>query len=258
MTSHVLQTYGASLVGALLIATVHLLAGRMHFLDRRNGAALDFLAGIAVAYAFVDILPHLASKQAKFAGLSDEGVYGLLQHHTYILALAGFLTYLAVILLDEKRRESISGDDIKFVDAPLPVKIEAVSLAGYAFIIGYMLAEQPTHRIEPALVFAAAMVAHFIGLDYLFHHRYPRLYDSFARYLLAVGVLLGWLLGWFAEMPDVLYAATFAFLAGGIIIATVIFELPRVTSQRRYWSFSAGAACFTLVVLVLEFVRNLE
>ena len=258
MTSHVLQTYGASFAGALLIVTAHLLAGKMHFLDRRNGVALDFLAGIAVAYVFVDILPHLAGKQAKFAGLGDEGVYGFLQHHIYILALAGFLTYLAVILLDEKRRESISSDEVNLADAPLPVKIEAFSLAGYTFIIGYMLAEQPTHRIEPALVFAAAVAAHFIGLDRLFYHRYPRLYDGFERYLLVVGLLLGWLLGWFVEMPGVLYAATFAFLAGGIIIVTVIFELPRVTSAKRYWSFCSGAAAFTLVVLVLEFVRDLE
>ena len=116
----------------------------------------------------------------------------------------------------------------------------------------------PRCRIEPALVFAAATAAHFIGLDHLFHHRYPRLYDSFERYLLAASLLLGWLLGWFVEMPDVLYAATFAFLAGGIIIVTIIFELPRVTSAKRYGSFCAGAAAFTLLVLVLEFVRDLE
>ena len=254
MTSHVLQTYGASFVGVLLIVTVHLLAGRMHFLDRRNGAALDFLAGIAMGYVFVDILPHLAGKQSKF----DEGGYGFLQHHIYILALAGFLTYLALILLDEKRRKSASGENFGWGPAPLPVKMEAVSLACYAFIVGYMLAEQPTHRIEPALVFAAAMAAHFIGLDHLFHRRYPRLYVGFERYLLTAGLLLGWLLGLFVEMPIVPYAATFAFLAGGIIIVTVIFELPRVTSAKRYWSFCGGAAAFTLAVLVLEFVRDLE
>jgi len=254
MASHALQTYGASFAGALLIVTVHLLAGRLHFLDRRDGAALDFLAGIALAYVFVDILPHLAGKQSHF----DEGGYSFLQHHIYIMALVGFLSYMAVILLDERRRKAGSGENVGWASAPWPIKIEAGSFACYAFIVGYMLAEQPTHRIEPALVFAVVMAAHFIGLDHLFHRRYPRLYDSVVRYLTTAGLLIGWLLGWFVEMPDVLYAAVFAFLAGGIMIVGVIFELPRVTSARRYWSFCGGAAAFTLAILLLEFVRELE
>ena len=53
MTTPTLYSYGPSFAGLALIVAVHLLAGKMHFLDRRNGAALDFLAGIATAYVFV-------------------------------------------------------------------------------------------------------------------------------------------------------------------------------------------------------------
>ena len=258
MIAQVLHTYGPSFAGVVLIGTVLLLAGRMHFLDRRNGAGLDFLAGIAMAYVFVDILPHLAEKQKKFAKLGDEGIYGFLQHHIYILALAGFLIYLGVILSEERQRKSLPVGEVTLAGAPLPIKIEAASLAGYTFIIGYMLSEQPTHRIEPSLVFAAAMAAHFTALGHLFHHRYPKVYDGAERYLLIMALLAGWLLGFFVEMSGVFYAATFAFLAGGIIIVTIIFEMPRVTSPKSYWSFCGGATTFTLAVLVLESVRALD
>ena len=258
MTAQTLYTFGPSFVGVVLIATVHLLAGKMHFLDRRDGRWLDFLAGIAVAYVFVDILPHLASKQEKFAKLDDRGINGLLQHHIHILALAGFLIYLGVILSEEGRRKSLLASEITLAAAPLAVKVEAVSFAGYSFIIGYMLAEQPTHRVEPSLVFAMAMAAHLVGLDHLFHYRYPKLYDGVLRYLLVAAVLTGWVLGFFVEMSGLLYAGVFAFLAGGITIVTMIFELPRVTSQQRYVSFCSGAAAFTLVILVLESVRAID
>lgn len=258
MTTEVLYTYGPSFAGALLIATAQLLAGKKHFLERHDGAGLDFLAGIAVAYVFVDILPHLAAKQEKFAKLGDGGIYGFLQHHIYILALAGFLIYLGVILSEGRWRKSLPAGGVTWANARLSLKIEAVSLAAYSFIIGYMLAEQPTHRYEPSLVFAAAMAAHFVGLGHLFHHRYPQVYDGAGRYLLIAALLAGWLLGFFVEMSGVYYAATFAFLAGGVISVTTIFELPRVTSTKRYGSFASGAVAFTLTVLLLESVRAMD
>ena len=36
------------------------------------------------------------------------------------------------------------------------------------------------------------------------------------------------------------------------------FELPRITSPKRYWSFCGGAVAFTLVVLVMESMRALD
>jgi len=258
MSTEFLYTFGPSLAGAALIVAVHMLAGKMHFLERWDGMGLDFLAGIAMAYVFVDILPHLAGKQERFAKLDDQGIHGFIAHHVYILALAGFVVYLAVIHTEDRWRQSRRTGEVTLATAPLPVKIEAVSFAAYSFIIGSMLAEQPTHRIEPSLFFAAVMAAHFIGLDHLAHQRYPKLYDGALRYMLIATLLAGWLLGLLIEMSGVLYAATFAFLAGGIIIVTITFELPRVTSPRRYWSFCGGAAAFTLILLALESVRAID
>lgn len=253
-----LDTYGASLVGLVLIGLVHLLVGRMHFLERRDGVWLDFLAGIAVAYVFVDILPHLADKQVKFAKLGDEGLHGFLHLHIYVLALIGFLAFLGILLSAQRDRLQMVTMDITFAGAPLAIKVEVVSLALYTGLIGYMLAEQPTHRAEPSLVFASAMAAHYVGLDHLSRHHYPKLYDGIERYLLVAFLVLGWLLGTFLEFSGLPYAATFAFLAGGIIAVTTVYELPRITSKGRYWSFCCGAAAFTLVIMALESVRLVD
>lgn len=252
------ETYGPSLVGLVLIVSVHLQVGRMHFLERRDGVWLDFLAGIAAGYVFVDILPHLADKQVKFAKLGDEGMHGFLHLHIYVLALIGFLAFLGVFLAGQRGRLQIGTTVASFADSPLPIKVELVSLALYTGLIGYMLAEQPTHRAEPSLVFASAMAAHYVGLDHLVRHHYPKLYDGTERYLLVALLVLGWLLGVFIEFSGLLYAAVFAFLAGGIIVMTAIYELPRITSKRRYWSFCSGAAVFTLAIMALESVRMVD
>ena len=73
--------------------------------------------------------------------------------------------------------------------------------------------------------------------------------------MLIAALLAGWLLGFFVELSGVLYAASFAFLAGGLMIVATIFELPRITSPKRYWSFCGGAVAFTLAILVLESMR---
>ena len=56
-------TYGPSFVGATLIVWVLLFVQRLRFLDRPQSVWPDFFAGVGLGYVFVDILPHLASKQ---------------------------------------------------------------------------------------------------------------------------------------------------------------------------------------------------
>ena len=216
------------------------------------------LAGIAVAYAFVDILPHLAGKQEKLAQPSDTGIRAFLQHEIYMVTLVGFLFYLGVILWQERSKASQSEGESGLSKASIPVKIRGATGTGHNLIIGYMLAQQPIHRVEPSLVFAVAMSAHLIGLDHLSHQRYPKLYESLDRYLRSAGLIAGWTLGYFVEFPGVFYAVVIAFLAGGIIVVTSIFELPRIKSLPRYWSFCGGAAAFTLIILVLEFLGELD
>jgi hypothetical protein len=96
------------------------------------------------------------------------------------------------------------------------------------------------------------MAAHFVGLDHFYRHMYPRLYDAGLRYGLAAALYGGWVLGVLGELPDETFALLFAFLAGGIIVISAMFELPRVKSWRPYVGFCAGAVGFSAMVLILE------
>ena len=67
-----------------------------------------------------------------------------------------------------------------------------------------------------------------------------------------VYALIGWLVGVFFEMSDAAYALWFAYLAGGIVGAGVITELPRVKTRGAFFTFTAGAALFCALILLSE------
>lgn len=113
-------------------------------------------------------------------------------------------------------------------------------------------------RIVPlaGIGFGIAMAAHFVGLDHFYRDLQPRLYDTPLRYALAVAIYGGWLLGVVGELPDLVYALLFALLAGGLMVVTAVFELPRVNSARRYAGFCLGAIGFAALILVMEDVSH--
>ena len=247
--------FGPSFVGASLIAFVHVFIRRFHFLDKPNSLWPDFLAGVALGYVFVDILPHLAGKQETLRTATDGGLLGFLEHHAYLVAMGGFLFYLAIALSRGGARSQRTHEDLAISDLPIAVQFSATSLAAYALLVGYMLAEQCTHGTGSGLVFALAMSAHFAGLDHFYRRRYRRLYDAGLRYILALAVYFGWALGVVGEVSDPVYALWFAFLSGGIMIITAVFEVPRVQAWRQYAGFCGGAISFSALILLAEALK---
>jgi hypothetical protein len=249
---HDFVTFWPSFAGATMIVLVHLFVHRMGFLHGSRSIWLDIFAGVALGYLFVDILPHLATYQRKFTEATDGGLLGFLEHHAYLVTMAGFLLYLAIALSGDRIRAKQAPGTITLANLPMTVGIAALSMVVYAFLIGYMLAEQPTHRSVAGIGFGLAMAAHFVGLDHFYRDLQPRIYDTPLRYALAGAIYAGWLLGVVGELSDLVYALLFALLAGGLMVVTAVFELPRINSWRRYAGFCLGAIAFAALILVVE------
>ena len=167
--------YLGSLIGLLMIACAILFAGRVFANEQIRGPLLDALTGVAIAYAFIDVFPHLASMQSKLELDYVSGFFAYLAHHVYLMALLGFIVYLGVknsLLEDEEAGRRGHSRHLVLV----------ASFCIYAFLIGYMLSEQPTHRIEPAILFAIAMAAHLLGLNYENRRLNPAAFDRYFRF----------------------------------------------------------------------------
>ena len=241
-----------SFIGVSMIALFHLLTPRIRFIHKSDDLWIPASAGVALAYVFVDIFPHLSKVKKHLGEIEESNLYGFLAHNVYVVALAGFCLHLGVVLLSIAYRQSHATAELTFRFSPTIVKTETISLALYNFLIGYILSEQITHRPEPVILFAMAMTIHFAGVDRLMREHFQNLYERTARFLFSIAVYAGWLAGVLFETSNAALAIVYAFLAGGIIVIATVYELPGVQSKKQYVSFLSGAAFFSALVLLIE------
>lgn len=243
-----MSSYFGSFLGLLLILGVHFRAERILGAHRHTNTLLNVIAGIAIAYAFIDVFPHLARKQPGVEGLFLGPVATYLTNHLYLMALFGFCVYVGIRVFsaaEVDRRHS----DLAYVGL-------VASMCAYALFIGYMLAEQPLYRPEPALLFGLAMGAHFLGIHHELMHERPQFYNRLVRYLLMTCTVLGWLASTFYTISQPVYALGFAYIAGGIVAAGAISDLPRVKTASSFGEFLVGAFAYSALLLVIEFYRE--
>ncbi len=243
-------------VATTLIALIHLLAPGFRFMWKPGNPWLPASAGVAVAYSFMDIFPHLAKVQKNLEKTIESDLYGFLAHHVYLLALLGFIVYLGIVLSVARYRQDQHVSELTLASVPLLVKVECHGLAAYNFLIGYLLSEQLTHRPEPVMLFALAIAIHFAGVDCLLREHYPILYDRTARFIFIAGIYAGWAIGVLVEVPNTTLAFFYSFLAGGIIAVATVYELPGIQSWRQYRAFCVGALVFSALIIAAEYFGN--
>ena len=226
---------------------IHLSVGRLHFIHRADWRSIG--AGVAISYVFLDILPHLSSTQYTIRDVFGTGILNFLEHHSYVLALAGFLAYFGAAFDIKKGAASSTTSRAQ---SPMSVKVLIGALCVYYFLIGYLVGEQPDHRVEPVIIFAIAMAVHAVGVDHTIREIDPDRYDRFFRYLLGGATVAGWLLGTATNVADILFALVFSYVAGAIMIVAFVFELPAVATARSYGLLVAGSVGFSSLLLIYE------
>jgi hypothetical protein len=240
-------SYASSVGGLALILLAHLYARQILQTHRYQNLLMNVISGIAIAYAFVDVFPHLARKQLTFDARDPGPLTGYLTHHVYLLALLGFCVYVGLRVFKAEEVDR-ARSRIAFVGMEF-------SMCVYAFFIGYMLAEQPLYRPEPALLFGLAMGAHFLGIDHSLSHERDEYYDRVLRYLLIACTAAGWAGGFFYTISEMVYALAFAYIAGGIVAVGAISDLPRVRSALDFVGFMSGVVVYSAMLLALEAYR---
>ncbi len=240
--------YLGSFAGLLLIVAAVYSVRPMLSDHRRRESFLNVSAGIAVAYAFVDVFPQLARKQLAFDSIPGSTVFAYLYHHLYVVALIGFVVYVAV--------RALQGSDVHDARHDASHWLMSVLLSLYCLLVGYILADQPLHRPEPALLFGLAMAAHMLGLTHQHRDYAPRRYDRAIRYLLMASVAAGWVWGMVDDLTVRTYGLWFAFIAGCIVATGTFGDLPRISTTRAVPAFALGAVGYTALLLMVEILAE--
>lgn len=239
----------ASFAAAFALALVHLFAGKLRFLDvTPRSRWLSFAGGISVAYIFVHLLPELGEAQDVLSETVG-AVFAALEHHVYLLALAGLVVFYGLERMVQESREEQRESEGEDRTSNGVFWIHIVSFAIYNALIGYILAE-PGEGLLRLVLFAVAMLLHFLVNDYGLREHHKELYRRTGRWVLAATVLIGWGLGVAWEVPELALLIPTAFLAGGIIMNVLKEELPE-ERESRFWAFAAGAAGYAALLLAV-------
>ena len=233
---------------ALVLALIHIFANRVKVLNRSPRSRwLSLGSGASVAYVFVHVLPDLSIAQENFRERVE--ILAVLEHHVYLLALAGMLAFYGLERAAKvSRHQNLEegGDDST---QPGVFWLHMVSFSLYNALIGYLL----VHREEPGLwnliIYATAMALHFLVNDYSLSEDHKHAYQHKGRWVLAAAVILGWVVGTHSEISEAATATLFAFLAGSIILNVLKEELPQAR-ESRFWSFALGAVGYSGLLLL--------
>lgn len=215
---------------------IHLFANKAKVLGWIwHGRFLAFAGGVSLAYVFIDLLPALAKGQPVLKN-TFQGLLPSLDKHVYLFALLGVLFYQGL-------QSPSKGSKANFW----------VSMAGYMLFnvfVGASLADENNPDIQPLFLFAIAIGLHYFVSDHNLREAHLSLYDKYGRWLLSLALITGWLIGYFAKIPDAVIAIVVAFLAGGVLFNVMHYEIPQV-QKKTHFSFILGALIYAAILLKL-------
>jgi hypothetical protein len=230
-----------------LFALMFLVGGRIHPVkslvhDRRT--VISFGAGMTAAYVFVHLLPELHGARKRFA----ETAWVELRHEgasIYFLALVGFLAFYGLDHLRARLRES-PGE----VQEALAFRVHVGGFAVYVALMSCLLVHSLEGEGATSVLYVIAIAVHFLGIDHALREEHGALYQRVGRYILAGACILGWAIGLLVASPPFVLALLVAFISGGIIMNSLISELPS-EKDGRFVPFLIGGLAYGSVLLPL-------
>ncbi len=240
------------LVTALIFAGIFYFGGMLRLPQRgHHRALLSFGAGVSVAYVFVNLLPELETARGVFFRSTALISLPFRDLSVNLAAMIGFMVFYAlenVVAWSKKtagkRKESgTAGDSIFW----LHIGGFAVSV----WLVSYLRIRNIDEGTVPLALYTVAMGFHFLATDYALSCEHGELYQRLGRKVLAAAALLGWAVGAVAELPQPVVVVLFGFVAGAVIMNSMIMELPR-EKEGKFGAFLLGGIIDTALLLLLR------
>ena len=239
-----------SLVAAFSFLLPLALGKSLRIADSRSRRGwLSAGGGIAIAYVFVDLLPQMSRMQETFSAASSGLSLPIPEYRVYTSALAGFVLFYS---LENLAAFSRPGRKEKGEEKCSPACwVHILGFALYSALLGYLLHEESRQEGFSLLLYSLAMFFHFWIVDHSLRREHGGPYDRLGRWLLASGVLAGWVFGAFGFFSELLVPTLMGFIGGGVVINSVKEELPE-KGEGRVFPFVLGAFGYALLLLLVE------
>ena len=216
----------------------------------RRRSLFSFSAGASVAYIFVHLSPELAVARKVFLTETAPAAAHLNWYAVPVATMLGFVVFYGLDqfcmgLKPDKERphaDNEAGGDAAFW-------LHTSTFGVYAWLVSYLLVDNLEEGSVSIGLYALAMGMHFLTVSHGLHKEYGLLYDRKGARLLAIGCLAGWTSGMLIDFPRPVIAILLSLVAGGVIVNTLIGELPK-EKEGRFIPFVLGAFCYTGLLLL--------
>lgn len=237
-----------SLIGVLLLAAVHLFGYRVDNLlgNIPRGYWLSFASGVSISYVFLHIMPELHDGDEVVASALGN-LFGVQELLLYMVALAGAVLFYGL------RRLTAQSDQIdrsrqEVLDFAFWLSIGAFAV--YNAIVAHTIHHRAEIGADVLAAFVVAMSLHFTINDYGLHRRFVRAYVRYGRWMLIVGIVIGWSAGFMIHASESIVLIMLAFLMGGTVLHVLAEELPEQRAN-SYGAFLAGAILYSFILVGL-------
>ena len=114
-------------------------------------------------------------------------------------------------------------------------------------MIGYLIVHRLRVEFFTLILITVAMATYLFVSGYGLRKKWPDAYDRAIRWILAISVLAGGILGVNTHVSDNVIALWFSFLAGVMVMDTIREKLPREAGG-SFWAFLAGVVGYCLLI----------
>jgi hypothetical protein len=236
-------------VAVILLAANFILGGGLEIgVKKHRRKWLSFAAGVATAYVFVHLLPELSEAQQIFTRATADKGLPFPESRVYSSALLGFiLMYGLEHLVARSREQEETAHEIEGKIVPW---IHIGGFALYCALVTYVMARESERGVLFLIFYYLAMSLHFLGADHAFRREYGKWYDGRGKWVLAGGVLAGWLVASLSPLSIEALATLMGLVGGGVVMNSMITELPK-EKEGRFWPFCLGAMGYSILLLLI-------
>ena len=235
--------YPYTLAAAFVLASVYIFGHRLRAKSHHRWW-ISIAGGVSVATIFIDLLPEISESQAKFSTGPDRGTALFPEQAIYLAAMAGFVLFYGLEYL-LAASASAEGEPSRIFSS-----LRITAFAGYSSLIAYLLVHNLWKDAPSLLLYTLAMAFHLLLVDHSLAQGGYGSYETRGRWLLALAVLVGWCVGTLTSIPEQWLARITGFVCGGVIMNTLVVELPEGRGG-RFWPFVFAAAAYTVVLIVV-------
>ena len=230
---------------AIALMLVHLFANKLKFLGTMPRSRwLSGASGVSVAYVFVHLLPELSEKQEAFAGSES----GILENHVYVMALVGLTVFYGLerLVTESRHKKAHQPEEVE----PGVYWLHIISFALYNALIGYLLFHREETGLASLFIYVLAMGLHFIVNDFGLSQDYQSAYRHSGRWIVAMAIIVGSVIGWGSEISEIAISLLFSFLSGSIVLNVIKEELPQ-ERKSKFSAFVLGAFVYTILLILI-------